>query len=429
MTVAEHVNPSLWWRLSWQLSLVITIVLAMVIVGLSVIGAMILSPNTALEDRVVSVIERSLESDHTGQQSLLETDQLRALKEQNPGLWYVTATTSEAFASHGTIPAPYDELARLAYLFDDADIRGSSLTTEVATIKNVSTDTGDVRILFGGVADQGSPVLALLFRSYPIYLSLLAIALPTIFLAVPRIVRRALARISDVAQMASRIDPRVHGARLPVDGVPTEIAPLVEGFNEALARLESAFQKRQGFLVDAAHELRTPIAIMQTRIESMSEGRERGRLLEDVARLAETAEHLLDFERNAQTTQQFETVDLVRIAQDVVADLAPQAIAAGYQISFQSDLQSVECNGSPSALPRAIGNPKRKSLRAFADQGGGVSVRCPALHRREAPSARSCPCISRTQRVDPWAGRHPRRVPPSRLDQERRRTSKDRPQP
>lgn len=370
MGAADQMNPSLWWRLSWQLSLVIATVLALVIVGLSVIGAMILSPNTALEDKVVSVIEHAVESDGTGRPALRETDQLRLLKEQNASLWYVAANTNDTFASHGAIPTPFHDLARLLHLFANADIRGSDLTNEVATIKNVSTGTGEVRVLFGGVADQGSPVLALLVRSYPIYLSLLAIALPTIFLAVPRIVKHALARVSDVAQMAARIDPRRHGARLPVDGVPREIAPLVTGFNGALERLESAFQKRQRFLIDAAHELRTPIAIMQTRIEGMTEGSERRRLLADVARLAETAEQLLDFERNDQTTDLFEGVDLVEIARGVVADLAPRAIAAGYQISFESDVQSLECTGSALALPRAIGNLVRNAI----DHGGNKGM-------------------------------------------------------
>ncbi|MEF9606146.1 hypothetical protein O4J55_29010, partial [Paracoccus sp. PXZ] len=146
------------------------------------------------------------------------------------------------------------------------------------------------------------------------YASLLAVALPAIFIAVPRIVGRALGRISDVAEKAARIEPRQHGTRLPVDGIPKEVAPLVTAFNGALERLENEARKRQRFLIDAAHELRTPIAIMQTRIDGMPDGQERSRLLDDVARLADTAEQLLDFERNDQVTDVDGSVDLVEIA-------------------------------------------------------------------------------------------------------------------
>lgn len=365
----DKTTPSLWWKLSWQLSLVIVAVIAAVILGLCVWAATIMSPNIAMEEKIGSAIAAAATRDSQGRLELRETPRLRALKEQNSSLWYVVATIDGASVSYGTIPPPYAELAHLVHLFDDADIRGSAATKEAATIDNAEAAVGEVRILSGGVADKGSPVFALLAKAYPIYVSLLAVALPAIFLAVPRIVGRALARMSDVADKASQIQPRQHGARLPVEGIPKEVAPLVIAFNGTLERLENELKKRQRFLIDAAHELRTPIAIMQTRIDGMPEGQERRRLLNDVARLAETAEQLLDFERNDQATDLHEAVDLVEIARTVVADLAPQAIAAGYQISFQSEVESVERRGSPSALPRAVSNLVRNAIDHGGDRG------------------------------------------------------------
>ncbi|WP_370688970.1 sensor histidine kinase [Neorhizobium galegae] len=362
----DRFSLSLWWKLSWQLSLVIIAVVAAVILGLCVWAATIMSPNIAMEEKIGSAIAAATTRDSQGRLELRDTPGLRALKEQNTSLWYVVATIDGASVSYGTIPPVYAELAHLVHLFDDADIRGSTATKEVATIDSAEAAVGEIRILFGGVADKGSRVFALLTRAYPIYVSLLAVALPAIFLAVPRIVGRALARVSDVADKASQIEPRQHGTRLPVEGIPKEVAPLVIAFNGTLERLESELKKRQRFLIDAAHELRTPIAIMQTRIDGMPEGPERRRLLNDVARLALTAEQLLDFERNDQASDLHEVVDLVEIARTVVADLAPQAIAAGYQISFQSDVESVERRGSPSALPRAVGNLVRNAI----DHGG-----------------------------------------------------------
>lgn len=369
MRLSNRSNPSLWWKLSWQLSLVIVAVVAAVIIGLCVWAATIMSPNIAMEETVGSAIAAATSRGSQGRLELRETLELKALKEQNSALWYVVATIDGASVSYGTIPPPYRDLAHLVHLFDDADIRGSATTKEVATIDSAETAFGEVRILFGGVAGKGWPAFALLTRAYPIYVSLLAVALPAIFLTVPRIVGHALARVSDVADKASQIQPRQHGARLPVEGIPKEVAPLVIAFNGTLERLESELKKRQRFLIDAAHELRTPIAIMQTRIDGTPEGQERRRLLNDVARLAETAEQLLDFERNDQATDLHEAVDLVEIARTVVADLAPQAIAAGYQISFQSEVESVERRGSPSALPRAVSNLVRNAIDHGGDRG------------------------------------------------------------
>lgn len=375
MRKAGKSNPSLWWRLGWQLSLVIVAVVAAVIFGLCVWAATIMSPNIAMEEKIGSAIAGAAAPDSQGRLVLRETPELRVLKEENSSLWYVTATLDGASVSYGSVPPAYAELAHLVHLFDDADIRGSAVTNEVATIDTAETAVGEVRILFGGVADKGWPVFALLAKAYPIYVSLLAVALPAIFLAVPRIVGRALARVSDVAERAAQIKPRRHGARLPLGGIPREVVPLVTAFNGTLDRLENEARKRQRFLTDAAHELRTPIAIMQTRIDGMPDGQERRRLLEDVARLAHTAEQLLDFERNDQAVDLDSAVDLVEIAHSVVADIAPLAIAAGYQISFYREVERLERNGNAPALARAVSNLVRNAIDHCEGRGEiGVSV-------------------------------------------------------
>ncbi|KKX27183.1 HAMP domain-containing sensor histidine kinase [Rhizobium sp. LC145] len=384
MRLADRINPSLWWRLSWQLSLVIIAVVVAVIIGLCIWATTVVSPNVAREDTITAVIAGAVEPDAQGRLQLRETPELKALNQEHRRLWYIVATTDGTSVSYGVVPQVYTEIAHLTHLFQDADLRGSKSTTEIASIENVETVVGEVRILFGGFNDLGWPALALLARSYPIYIPLVAIAVPTIFLSVFLIVRHAVARVSDVAQKASEIEPRRPEARLPVDGIPKEIAPLVVAFNGTLGRLEDEFRKRQRFLIDAAHELRTPIAIMQTRIDGMPEGQERRRLLDDVARLAETAEQLLDFERNDQASDLHEAVDLVEIARMIVADLAPLAIAAGYQIAFQSDVESLERNGNRPALQSAIGNLVRNAI----DHGGNEGMITVSVSRAGMVSVR-----------------------------------------
>lgn len=362
MSAYRSTNPSLWWRLSWRLSLVISIVIGAAIIGLSMYGTMVMSPNIAMESEVKNAVAESIRRNGRGQLELEETVSLRTLMEENSRLWFVAATVDGEFISLGAIPPPYAAIAPMTYLIRAADIRGADGIKEIASIDDVSTTLGEVRVFFGGIAGKGSPLLALLGRAYPIYVSLLAMALPAIFTAVPIIVGGGLAKIKDVAERAAQIDPHRHGSRLPVEGIPGEVTPLVIAFNGALERLETEFKKRQRFLIDAAHELRTPIAIMQTRIDGMSDGLERTRMLQDVARLADTAEQLLDFERNDQAVDLEEEVDLVTVARTVVADFAPLAIAAGYEISFHSRLDALPRKGNTIALTRAIGNLVRNAI-------------------------------------------------------------------
>jgi signal transduction histidine kinase len=363
-------NTSLKWKLSWQLSLIFITVIVSVIIGLCVYGAFILSPNVAISHKIKSVMAEAVARDPQGRLEVRDTPRLTAIKRENEGLWYAVATTDgSSLVSYGTIPAPYVEIARNVHVFAEADIRGSTDTREIASVENVSTPIGEIRIMFGGNSRKDWPFLAILIGTYPIYVPLLALAVPAIFFAVPRIVRRALVGLNDVVRKATEIEPRRQGARLPIGGVPKEVLPLVVAFNGVLERLEHEFQKRQRFLIDAAHELRTPIAIMQTRIEGTLEGEERERLLKDIARLAQAAEQLLDFERNDQTTDLYEMVDLVELARTVVADLAPIAIAAGYEIAFQSEVERVLREGSFSALERAINNLVRNAIEHGGNAG------------------------------------------------------------
>ncbi len=365
-------NPSLWWKLSWQLSLVFVAVVGAVIVGLSAYGAVILSPNVALEDKLAAALDEALTRDPQGRIVIREMPRLRSFRAENDRLWFVVATSDGEVAAYGAVPAQYSSLVPYVRLMRDADIRGAKDTQEIASIDSFKTSLGEVRVMYGGNTDTTENMLTMLRKLYPIYVPLLAILLPAAFFTIPGIVRRGLAGMSEVARQASEIEPRRQGTRLRTNGIPKEIAPLVVAFNGVLDRLEHEFQKRQRFLIDAAHELRTPIAIMQTRIEGMADGPDRGRLLRDVARLGATAEQLLDFERNDQVTDLHETVDLVDVARSVVADLAPLAIAAGYEIAFQNGPDRLERPGNLFALSRAIGNLVRNAI----DHGGNAGMIC-----------------------------------------------------
>ncbi len=79
--------------------------------------------------------------------------------------------------------------------------------------------------------------------------------------------RRLLRPLRDLSTAAARIDPTNLRARLETSEVPTELAPLIESFNQALERLERGFRIQQEFLATAAHELKTPIALVRGEIE------------------------------------------------------------------------------------------------------------------------------------------------------------------
>src|SRR5690606_39671914 len=110
----------------------------------------------------------------------------------------------------------------------------------------------------------------------------------------------------------------------------------------------------QRFLVDAAHELRTPVAILTTRLEALDDSPQKQRLLTDAARLSNLAGQLLDLQRIDAAPCAMAAVDLVALAREVAADLAPLAIAAGFEISFETRLKTMMVRVVSRALARSL---------------------------------------------------------------------------
>lgn len=189
-------------------------------------------------------------------------------------------------------------------------------------------------------------------------------------IATPMVVRRVLVPVGEVAAEAQQIHADQRGTRLSTETLPSEVIPLVNAVNDALDRLDEGYERQQRFLLDAAHELRTPIAILQTRLESLSNNPQKTRLLQDGARLASLAEQLLDLQRLNSDGGTVDTViDLVDLARRVTADLAPLAIAAGYEVSFDSETEKFAVLGDQGALERAVANLVQNAIEHGGRRG------------------------------------------------------------
>ena len=78
---------------------------------------------------------------------------------------------------------------------------------------------------------------------------------------------RALAPVREIAATARDISQHDLNRRIALDLPPDELGELAETFNGMLERLEAAFASLQRFTADAAHELRTPLALMRTEVQ------------------------------------------------------------------------------------------------------------------------------------------------------------------
>ncbi|ONG45694.1 hypothetical protein BKE38_26170 [Pseudoroseomonas deserti] len=169
-------------------------------------------------------------------------------------------------------------------------------------------------------------------------------------------VRFLLRPVRAAADAARALQPAQRGLVLPEDGVPAEILPLVSATNAALARLEHAHAQQRRFMANAAHELRTPIAILALRLDAVPDDALRERLQQDVRRLTLLANQLLDLQRLQQADPAWERLDLVALSREVLAEMAPLAVDGGHELVFASALPRLEVRADDQALRSVFSN-------------------------------------------------------------------------
>ncbi len=186
-------------------------------------------------------------------------------------------------------------------------------------------------------------------------------------------IRTSLAPVVALSEQAARIGPEAADVRLPEDGLPREIRPLVAAVNRALARLEAGLDRERRFMAEAAHELRTPLAVLTARIDSL-DGAATDGLKRDAARLNRLAEQLLRAGRlDAGPLDVSQRVDLRQIAVEALSALAPLAIRQGREVVLTGETGAVWVRGNGPALLVAVENLLENAL-AHTPAPGGVEV-------------------------------------------------------
>lgn len=186
-------------------------------------------------------------------------------------------------------------------------------------------------------------------------------------------IRTSLRPIKELSARALQIGPETRNLRLPTDDVAEEIRALPLAINAALDRLEQGFEMQRRFTANAAHELRTPLAVLTARIAELAPSPETRRLAEDIARMNRLVGQLLQVSRLEAAPPQFDTVDLNVVAETVVAFLAPLAISAHKTLALSDTTHPVLVSGSSDALENALRNLIENAI-AHAPTGSEVTI-------------------------------------------------------
>ena len=188
------------------------------------------------------------------------------------------------------------------------------------------------------------------------------------------LIRRVLRPVREASDVAAHISPTRPSERLPATQLPQEIRPLANAVNQALDRLEQALNSQREFTADAAHEMRTPLAILRTRIDTTLEPAAAKELQADIDGIVRILDQLLELaELEATSTSGWGDVDLRELCTCVVALMAPLAIAEGKSVEFSGAEERliVWCNAG--MITRALRNLVENAIR-FSPSGGAVEV-------------------------------------------------------
>ena len=163
---------------------------------------------------------------------------------------------------------------------------------------------------------------------------------------------KALEPLKELAQQAEKVDQdNLVDVRLEENTV-AEFRQLSQSVNQMLNRLAHSFDLQRQFAGNAAHELKTPLAIMQAKLEIFAE--------DHMNTDAETAELV-----------HFQTEQIARLADEIVTDLTPPAQKK--QITLHQECEDIHIIGSDALIYRMLFNLVENAIK-YNQPGGSVQI-------------------------------------------------------
>ena len=212
----------------------------------------------------------------------------------------------------------------------------------------------------------------------------LSLALPLLAGLVARRAFRDIATpLADVMAAADAVAGGDLSVRVPVsEHGPHEFSRLAQSFNHMTEELEQADQRRRNLTADVAHELRTPLHIIQGNLEGILDGvyapsaEHIGATLDETRTLARLVDDLrtLSLAEAGQLPLNREIVDVVELLADVSTSFSGQAEAAGIDLRVEPAQSTLTVVADVGRLDQVLGNLMANALR-HTPSGGTITLR------------------------------------------------------
>lgn len=172
----------------------------------------------------------------------------------------------------------------------------------------------------------------------------------------------SLRPIARASREAARVGPRHPDLRISASGLPREIQPLVEAVNGALDRLSHAYAAEKQLTADAAHEFRTPVAVLNLRLQRarLTGNTDWAAVERELAQMGRLVDQLLDLARKESLARErrageLPIVNLSRVVREAAAMVLPLAEAAGRELDVEAP-DTVQVRGNIDDLRDMVRN-------------------------------------------------------------------------
>ncbi len=340
-------------------------------------------------DRALYLASRALAEELVWKQGALQVNVLRAagyLLENHTGarLYYrISDVNGKQLAGEAALPAATPEpAASVKYYalvqFEDGQFLGRPV--RLAHLTHVLEDEQDrthiLKISVAETLETRQQMVQLQLRETLVSQTLLLLAAALLVIAG---VQHGIRPLENFRQrLAERSDDDL--SPIPPPDLPRELRPLVETLNSYLTRLGRLIDIRKRFLDNAAHQLRTPLAVLKTQLAladrepaALAAARkttdEAVRLTEQLLAMTR-AEHAGEMHASSPAT----SVDLVTLARQVIHEYLPRALQRGDDLGFETRVDRCEVPGTAALLHEALGNLIDNALH-HSPAGTRVTVR------------------------------------------------------
>jgi two-component system sensor histidine kinase BaeS len=350
--------------------------LALAFVAVAVLAVALVAGLAVLfSEHDLSVLAQQRRTDLT---RTLAVDAVSTYSTGKPGWSDVDLTLAlELAASSGTQVAVLDSHGHVVASTIADPLRAPGVQRSPLTLQGQRIGTLLVRFSGGGLAASADRLQASLARAVIGAAGLAAVLALLVALALSRRITRPVTRLIESARAMGGGDRRARVG--PVTGAPAELAELAATFDQMADTLDAQEQLRRNLVADVAHELRTPVAVLQANTEALLDeivphtAEQTAALHEEVLRLGRLVDDLqtLAAADAAAVQLTLQPCDLAEVAAAAAGDW--EASFAAAQVTFQRRLEPALVQADPGRLHQVIVNLLSNALK-FTPAGGQVTM-------------------------------------------------------